>query len=51
MKYDGITYKIRFFKFILPSGELEILATNLSYGEASDENPMNMPKILKIKDF
>jgi len=38
VKYGGITYKFRFFKFILPSGELEILATNLSYDEASDEN-------------
>jgi hypothetical protein len=38
VKYDGVTYKFRFFKFILPSGELEILATNLSYGEATDEN-------------
>ena len=38
VKYDGITYKFRFFKFILPSGELEILSTNLSYEEASDEN-------------
>ena len=38
VKYGGVTYKFRFFKFILPSGELEILATNLSYGEASDEN-------------
>ena len=38
VKYDGKTYKFRFFKFILPSGELEILATNLSYDEASDEN-------------
>jgi len=38
VKYGGKTYKFRFFKFILPSGELEILATNLSYEEASDEN-------------
>ena len=38
VKYDGITYKFRFFKFILPSGELEILATNLTYNEASNEN-------------
>ena len=38
VKYNGKTYKFRFFKFILPSGELEILATNLSYDEASDEN-------------
>jgi len=38
VKYDGVTYKFRFFKFILPSGELEILATNLPYDEASDEN-------------
>jgi hypothetical protein len=38
VKYDGNTYKLRFFKFILPSGELEILATNLSYDEASDKN-------------
>ena len=38
VKYGGKTYKFRFFKFILPSGELEILATNLSYDEASDEN-------------
>ena len=37
VKYDGITYKFRFFKFILPSGEVEILATNLSYAEASDQ--------------
>ena len=38
VKYDGKNYKVRFFKFVLPSGELEILATNLSYDEASDEN-------------
>ena len=38
VKYAGKTYKFRFFKFILPSGELEILATNLSVDEASDEN-------------
>ena len=38
VKYGGVTYKFRFFKFILPSGELEILATNLPYDEASDEN-------------
>jgi hypothetical protein len=38
VKYGGKTYKFRFFKFILPSGELEILSTNLSYDEASDED-------------
>ena len=37
VKYGGNAYKFRFFKFILPSGELEILATNLSYDEATDE--------------
>ena len=36
VRFNNREYKFRFYKFILPSGEIEYLATNLSYDEAPD---------------
>jgi IS4 transposase len=36
-KYNGKTYKLRYFKFALPSGEIEYLATNLASDDIFDD--------------
>jgi len=37
VKHNRKTYRLRFFKFVLPSGDVEFLATNLAFDEVSDK--------------
>jgi len=37
VEHDGRTHALRFFKFVLASGEVEILATNLTHEQMPDE--------------
>lgn len=38
LKYNSKSYKLRFYKFVLDSGEVEYLVTNVDSCEISDEN-------------